>query len=516
MPDGTILLADHYAPRNSPRRPTILVRSPYGRAGFFAAVCARPFAEHGYQVLIQSCRGTAGSGDTFLFARNEHQDGLATIKWIKEQDWFAGNLAMLGPSYLGFVQWSIAADAGHDLQALVPQITTADFNHFRFQGDNLTLESSLDWSTMMAEQAATGMQLGSLFRQGQRRRKLEQAYMRLPLKDADLTVIGRHAEIYQDLLAHGPDDPHWDPVDFSSRVQEVSTPIALMAGWYDLFLEWQLKDYQTLRAAGRQPTLLIGPWYHGEFSSLPYMTQDTLAWLDAQLRNDRRRLREAPVRVLVMGTKKWRDFADWPPPATIQRWHLQPQGGLAPTLAPESDPDHYRYDPADPTPAVGGNSLGNPKRMGAKDNRDLEARTDVLVYTSAPVERDFEVIGPVGAELFVTSSLEHTDFFARLCVVDRSGKSVNLCDGIVRLSGSQPAAAEGSMRVQIDLWPTAYHFRPGERLRLQVSSGAHPRFVRNLGTGEPLATGTTLAVANQSVFHDPAHPSALLLPVLEV
>ena len=245
------------------------------------------------------------------------------------------------------------------------------------------------------------------------------------------------------------------------------------------------------------------------------MTQDTLAWLDAHLKNDRRRLRETPVRILVMGTKQWRDFADWPPPATIQRWHLQPQGGLAPAPAPESDPDHYRYDPADPTPAVGGNSLGNPKRMGAKDNRDLEARSDVLVYTSAPLERDLEVIGPVNAEFFVHSSLEHTDFFARLCVVDLAGKSTNLCDGIVRLSSGQPAGDGGSLRVQIELWPTAYHFRPGERLRLQVSSGAHPRFVRNLGTGEPLATGTTLAVADQTVFHDPAHPSALSLPVLQ-
>jgi putative CocE/NonD family hydrolase len=152
--------------------------------------------------------------------------------------------------------------------------------------------------------------------------------------------------------------------------------------------------------------------------------------------------------------------------------------------------------------------------MGAKDNRALEARSDVLVYTSAPLERDLEVIGPVGAELFVHSSLAHTDFFARLCVVERSGKSVNLCDGILRLSGDEPADG-GSRRVSIELWPTAYHFRPGERLRLQVSSGAHPRFVRNLGTGEPLATGTTMAVADQTVFHDPAHPSTLSLPVLE-
>jgi putative CocE/NonD family hydrolase len=163
---------------------------------------------------------------------------------------------------------------------------------------------------------------------------------------------------------------------------------------------------------------------------------------------------------------------------------------------------------------VGGNSLGNPKRMGPKDNRALEARQDVLVYTSAPLEHDLEIIGPVSAELHVRSSLEHTDFFARLCVVETSGKSVNLCDGIVRLPTDEfTPAADGSRRIRVNLWSTAYHFRPGERIRLQVSSGAHPRFARNLGSGEPMGTGTTLRVADQMVYHDPDHPSLIMLPV---
>jgi putative CocE/NonD family hydrolase len=516
MPDGVVLLTDHYAPRRAPGRPTILVRSPYGRAGFWGSLYARPFAERGYQVVVQSCRGTDGSGDQFTYARHEHEDGLATIAWIKQQPWFAGNLAMMGASYLGFVQWAVAADAGADLAALVPQITTSDFNHFRFQGGSFTLETSLDWATMMTEQAATGMRLnlGSLLSQQRRRRKLEQAYLSLPLEKADAVTIGRPSKIYQEVLAHDPSDRYWDAVDFSNRVSQVTAPISLMAGWYDIFLEWQLKDYQRLRAAGRQPHLLIGPWVHGQPASAPFMTRDTLAWMDAHLRHDRSRLRQAPIRLLVMGTKEWRNFTDWPPPSTVECWYLQPEGKLAPALAPASDPDHYHYDPADPTPAVGGNSLGNPTRMGPKDNRALESRQDVLVYTSAPLERDLEIIGPVSAELYVRSSLEHTDFFARLCVVEASGKSINLCDGIVRLpTDESTTAADGTRRIRVDLWPTAYHFRPGERVRLQVSSGAHPRFVRNLGSGEPLGSGSTLRVADQSVYHDPDHPSVIMLPV---
>jgi putative CocE/NonD family hydrolase len=152
--------------------------------------------------------------------------------------------------------------------------------------------------------------------------------------------------------------------------------------------------------------------------------------------------------------------------------------------------------------------------MGPKDNRVLEARADVLVYTSAALEQDLEVIGPVTAELYVRSSRECTDFFARLCAVEPSSRSINLCDGIVRLTPGAPAPdAEGFRRIQVELWPTAYHFRRGQRIRVQASSGAHPRFVRNLGTDEPVGSGTKLLVADQQVYHDPAHPSAITLPI---
>jgi putative CocE/NonD family hydrolase len=514
MPDGVVLLADHYAPRSGPKRPTILVRSPYGRRGFFGATFALPYAERGYQVFMQSCRGTAGSGGEFVYTRNEHDDGLATIAWIKQQEWFSGELAMVGGSYLGFVQWAVAAEAGPELKALVPSITTSDFNHFRFQG-GFTLESSLGWSTMMTQQAATGLRLSSVFSAGQQQRRLARAFNHLPLNEADRVAINQPSRHYQNVLAHGPEDDYWKPIDFSARVGEVTAPIYLQGGWYDLFLDWQLKDYQALRAAGRQPYLLIGPWAHGDLPSTPVTTRETLAWLRAQLQGDQSGLREKPVRLLIMGSNEWRDFADWPPPARQERWHLQPGGALAPVSPPDSEPDRYRYDPADPTPAVGGNSLGDRKHMGPKDNRKLEARPDVLVYTSAPLEQDMEVIGPVTADLYVRSSLEHTDFFARLCVVEPSGKSINLCDGIVRLTPDSLAPeADGSWHLQIALWPTAYHFRRGQRVCVQVSSGAHPRFARNLGTGEPIATATKLLAADQMVYHDPQHPSAILLPVL--
>lgn len=520
MSDGVTLLADHYIPTTNHRCPTILVRSPYGRRGFFAATMALPYVVRGYQVIIQSCRGTAGSGGAFAFARNERQDGLATIEWIKRQDWYTGELAMIGGSYLGFVQWAVAVEAGDDLKALVPAITTSDFHHFREQGGSMTLENMLGWSTMMTEGAATGLQLGigSILAMRRRERDLENAYRFLPLNQADRLVTQKPSDSYQEWFAHESDDAYWKPVIFSDRVGKVTVPICLQAGWYDLFLDWQLQDYQRLRAAGRHPSLLIGPWFHGQMSSTLAMTRDSLNWLDAKVKGKDAGLRANPVRLYVMGANAWREFADWPPPAQQQRWSLQAHGALslaAPNATETSEPDRYRYDPADPTPAVGGNSLGAPQRMGQRDNRALEARPDVLVYTSEPLRQDLEVIGPVTADLYVASSLDHTDFFARLCVVEPSGKSLNLCDGILRLTPDNPAPDRDEIRhIQIALWPTAYRFRRGQRIRAQVSSGAHPRFARNTGSGEPLATATKLLVADQTIYHDAAHPSAFILPVL--
>ena len=518
MPDGVTLLADHYAPSADRRCPTILARSPYGRAGFFAWLFAVPYVERGYQVFIQSCRGTAGSGGDFIFARNERADGLATIAWIKQQPWYTGELATIGPSYLGFTQWAVAAEAGDDLKALVPSITSANFNDFRWQGGAGMLETILNWSTMMTEQAARGPGLRDALAQGSRARNLENAYRAVPLGQADRLVTRRPSQSYQEWLAHGRDDDYWRPVDVSARAGDVTAPVHLQAGWYDLFLEWQLKDYERLRAAGRQPSLLIGPWFHGEMGGFATTTRDTLAWLDATVRGKRAAQRTQPVRLFVMGANQWRDFASWPPPAQSLRWYLQPNGALAttqPDATATAGPDRYRYDPADPTPAVGGNSLGARQRMGQHDNRILEARPDVLVYTSNPLAREMEVIGPVTASLYVSSSLEHTDFFARLCVVEESGKSLNLCDGILRLTPENSTPdVEGVRHIQIALWPTAYRFRRGQRVRVHISSGAHPRFTRNPGSGEPDASATKLLVADQAVYHDAARPSAITLPVL--
>ncbi len=512
MPDGTTLLADRYAPRGAGKLPVILLRSPYGRSGF-GLLYGRLLAERGFQVLIQSVRGTFGSGGRFNPFHDERADGLATLEWLKQQPWCSGEFALVGPSYLGFVQWAIARDAGPALKALVPHITASSFRDQTYAGGAFSLDTVLSWIHLIHIQERPPLRL--IAAQLGATRTLKPLFNHLPLHEVDSRVTGKPVQFYQDWLEHSASgDAWWSAVDFTASVPEVTAPVHLVSGWYDLLLPWLLNDYLALKRAGRQPFLTLGPWPHNSFGGMAAALRESLAWCKAHLQGNRSLLREAPVRLFVMGANTWRDFQEWPPPgAQSQRWHLQSGRGLSPTPPSASEPDHYRYDPADPTPSVGGALLT--REAGPRDNRDLEQRPDVLTYTSTPLEKDLEVIGPVRAELFVRSSLAHTDFFVRLCDVEPSGKSTNLCDGLSRLVPGQPAAeSDGTLRVSIELWPTAHRFLKGHCLRVQVSSGAHPRFTRNPGSGEPLGTAKTLVAADQTIFHDPARPSALLLPVM--
>ena len=508
MRDGAVLLADRYVPTGN-RPPLVLVRSPYGRRGPFGLMYGRLLAERGFQVLVQSCRGTFGSGGT-LDPFAERNDGLETVAWIRRQPWYPGSFGTAGPSYLGVTQWAIAAEAGPALKAIAAQITTSDPPATIYQGGAFALETMLRW----VDQAARQERRLAMLRQRRAAARLQPLLARLPLADLDRLATGRRVSYWQDWLVHDqPADPYWATRRFSDGLAAVSAPVSMVGGWFDPFLPGMLRDYAELRCAGREPYLLIGPWRHLDQEVIAATVRDSLAWLRAHLLGDAGQLRPSPVRIFVGGVADWHDLAAWPPPSKAQRWHLHVGYGLGPQPPAVAEPDSYIYDPADPTPSLGG--PGEPRNGQAQpDNRALETRPDVLTYASAPLDRDLEVIGHVTAELFVRSSRGHTDFFARLCDVDPSGRSINICDGLLRLSPGNPPPGPGdTIPAHISLWPTAHCFRAGHRLRLQVSSGAHPRYARNNGTGEPIATAHTLAIAHQHVYHDPNRPSAIVLPV---
>ncbi|KOU73282.1 X-Pro dipeptidyl-peptidase [Streptomyces sp. MMG1533] len=505
MRDGAVLLADRWAPKSGgDGLATALLRIPYGRAGMAAGPMVRPLAERGFQVLIQSTRGTFGSGGVFDPFRHEREDGLDTLEWVIKQPWFGESMVLFGTSYLGYVQWAVADRLPPQVKAMVLSVSESALSLEFLRKDGFSLETPFGWGVMVAGQERRW----AMPRQLLGAKRVRRAMDTLPLDQADAAALGHRSDYIQDVLAHDADTPRWAELDHSHRIAGLTAPVSSVGGWYDIFLPGQLRDFQAVQAAGQQARLTVGPWSHISRDLGVTATAEALDFGLAHARGEQPPER-APVRLFVMGEDNWRDFPSWPPPGYApQRFHLHPAGTLTATPPGESAPDDYHYDPADPTPAVGGVRLAPGVKAGRVDNTALEARPDVLTYTTATLDTDVEVIGEVTAEIWFRSSLPCADVFVRLCDVDEEGRSTNVCDGLISLT-----EADRTSCATVRLWPTAYRFRHGHRIRVQVSSGAFPRYNRNPGTGEPRATATTLRAADQEVFHEPAHPSAVILPV---
>jgi hypothetical protein len=525
MRDGVTLLADHFAPTDAGDCPTLLVRTPYGRPselgvfGLGQRFLYSLFAEQGYHVIVQSTRGRFKSEGHFEPFAHEAADGHDTLAWISNQPWFNGALGLWGLSYLGYVQWAVVQDAPPYLKALMPILTSSRFSRLFYPDGTFTFDGALRWSYLVDAMEGENKRLDrtALLRLLPARREsaVQRGFAHLPINEADVAAIDKPVHFYRDWLTHNNlTGSYWQQIDHHQAVPKTDIPIHLIAGWYDIFLPYQLNDYFALLAAGRTPYLTIGPQYHLDFSVVWDSFREGLTWFAVYLKGEQDRLRKRPVRIYVMGADEWHEMDYWPPPAQTRRYYLHTRGQLqADSPAEVSPADRYRYAPSDPTPMIGG-ALLNPTG-GPRDQRALEARPDVLTYTTSPLESDLDVIGPVRLELYVCSSLPYTDFVGRLCDVYPDGRSINICDGICRIApGKGERQADGSLRIDIDMWSTAQRFRRGHRIRLQVASGAHPRWVRNLGTGESIGAGVRMAVADQAIYHDKAHPSALVLPIV--
>jgi uncharacterized protein len=499
MPDGVMLLADRYRPAGEEPLPVVLVRTPYGRRGPLASLFGPVFARRGLQVVMQSVRGTFGSGGEFWAFQQEKEDGLATVAWLREQPWCDGRIAMAGASYLGHTQWAVASYVDPPLTAVCLGVTASEFVSSFYPGGVFSLDNLVSWSAMTGRQE----ERFALMPNPKQHRRTRAAMAHLPVGGADVAAIGKPVRFHADVTGNAETPDFWAPTDHSKSVAAVTTPTSMVTGWYDLFLQRQLQDFKELSAAGRQTRITIGPWSHGEPASIKPMIADQASWLAAHLLGDRAQLQHSPVRLFLQGASRWLDFQQWPPPSTATLVYLRPAGRLG-DEPQESAPDVFTYDPADPTPSVGGPLLEGKAKQ--QDNRLIEARPDVLVFTGSPLRHDLDLIGEVSATIHVRIDPGHADVFVRLCDVDRRGVSRNVTEGILRL---QP----GATTAEITLDPTAYRFRRGHRLRVQVAGGAFPRFVRNHGTGEPTASAVRTVPSRIEVFHDPEHPSRLVLPV---
>jgi len=510
MADGAVLYASRFFPQGSTGLPIVVVRTPYAPRGNKPDLMSRLIVERGYQVVVQNCRGRFGSQGEWEPFRADRQDGLATLRWLETQPWFGGAVAMFGLSYYGYVQLAAGAGAPSSLKALVPQMAASRIYGVVRPAGTVALDTVLAWHySVYVVYPAT--RLGMVRTILARRSALRRALATLPVGDADRVALGRTEQFFQDIIRSAcPEDEVWAAMDHSKLVQDIEAPVHLVGGWYDFFLVDLLVDYRSLYDAGKNPYLTIGPWTHGSFAGVKAGLRESLTWYEAHLRGKTEALRASPVRVWIMGSNRWVDLPSWPPRATPTSWYLNNNGQLSSTSSGAgASRSRYRYDPADPTPNLGGALvLGG----GPKDNRKLERRSDVLTFTSPPVGTDTTIMGTVEAILHVRSSLENTDFHVRLCDVSPRGKSINLCDGIIRLTPSDRPGPNGVYQLSIQLSPTAHCFQSGHRIRLQISSGAHPRYNRNLGTDDPIASGIRMCVADQEVLHDSQHPSAIVLP----
>ncbi len=511
--DGVRLLTDIYFPEGKGPFPTILIRTAYRRAGF--ATYARLYAEREFITVLQACRGTDGSDGETGPLLLEREDGLATLDWLKEQDWFDGRLGMTGPSYLGYVQWAIC-DALPQKSAISTQIATTEYQNVLFPQGAINLQFWLSWM-----QLAEGLRLSPLkfmFRviTGKAERATKSASLSLPVIDADIAATGHRVEFWRRwLLDAAKKDEHWETLSQSGRLGPDTPPNFFVSGWYDFLLDELIADYQRLRKYGHTPYLTIGPWTHVEPKLIVESVRATLAWMAAKLNDDPSSLRTKPVRLFISGLEQWREYDSFPPPGTEQvSQFLGPRGMLVPEPLEAAEPALYRYDPSNPTPNLGG-AIFAFTGAGPFDNSKLEARPDVLTFTTAPLKQPLTLVGQPEVTLFAGSSLERTDFFARLCDVDESGKSINICDGFVRVTPQNPGRqADGTCKLNIVLHNAAHQFKSGHCLRLQISSGAHPRISRNPGTIEEVDKAPRMLAADQSVYFDTKRPSELTLPTL--
>ncbi|MFJ6562460.1 CocE/NonD family hydrolase [Streptomyces sp. NPDC091412] len=498
--DGSPLITDHYFPRAQGDFPTLLVRSPYGRGLPWSPMYGMLFAEQGFHVVLQSCRGTGGSGGAFHLWRNEAEDGRATVSWLREQPWFNGTLGTVGPSYLGYVQWALALEPPPELKAMVVQVGLHD-PHALFHADGtLRLENVLAVGAGMTYQHQ-GM--APFLRATLRlQRRLRDVTFAQPLRGAYASALGGEVPWLDDVMTHpDADDAYWRGASPSAAADRLNVPTSLITGWHDALVDQTFAQYERLRRSGCRTALLVGPWTHTSAlqQGWPEMFAESLAWLRAHLCGDSSGLRPTAVRVHIGGEDAWRDLDDWPADPATTTWFPTPDGHLTRQAPTDSGPlASFRYDPADPTPSLGGPLLS--RGAGPRDNSGLEARDDVLTFTGPPLTEPVDVLGPVSARLGISTDTGHADVFTRLCDVDPQGRSVNVCDGLgrTRTAGQAPA------RVTVSMSATAHRFAAGHRIRWQVSAGAHPRYARNPGTGESPVDATTFTAVRVTLHADSA------------
>jgi uncharacterized protein len=558
MRDGTVLRANMFRPAGGGPYPVALARTPYGKDYFSVSpiLDAPRLARAGYIVLIQDVRGRFRSAGVWEPFRNEEADGYDTVEWAARLPGSSGAVGMFGVSYLGFTQWMAAKAAPPSLKALVPVLTWADVRDgVAWRGGAWELGTQASWflgsvglDTVMRRVAGAPPEaqmraVGMLVHEIDRLRT--EGYYSLPLKDFEPLRRLEFTAALDEIMQNAENPDFYAPFSIAAAYDQVRVPALNVGGWYDIFTHGTLQNFTALRAGGvmpkaRQAKLLVGPWSHVNYTNVvgdvdfgfvaqmalmnlqTDLTGLTQRWFDRWLKGVENGVtEEPPVKLFVMGDNAWRDENEWPlARARSTPFYLRAGGRLAPEPPAREPADAYTYDPADPTPTYGGGILMHPLfGPGARDQRPIEARADVLTYTTEPLSADVEVTGPISMKLWAASDAPDTDFVARLVDVHPDGFAQILADGIIRAryrNGHTPELLEPGRAYDftIDLWATSNVFKAGHQVRVDIASASFPRWDRNPNTGEPFGRSAELRPARQSILHDAEHPSHVVLPIV--
>ena len=552
--DGVTLYADIYRPKTSEKLPVILMRTPYDKSVDWAVSPVYRMVPRGYVVIIQDVRGRYRSEGEWYPFKHEQADGYDTVEWAAALPYSNGKVGMIGASYVGATQMLAAIAQPPHLAAIAPNMTASNYHDgWTYQSGAFEQWFDENWTSQLAQNTLTRLidqNTNSLV-----------GVPTLPLINypvfnfgelpADAHLTEKLAPYFLDWLAHPDYDDYWKQWSIEEHFSKIAVPMLQVGAWYDIFNGGTLRDYLGAKkygateAARTQQHLLIEIGGHSGFGRRigdvdfgPHATENEytnviLDWYDFLLKDIKNEFStDKPVTLFVMGVNEYRQEDDWPPPqARFTKYFLHSNGkanslrgdGSLSTSAPKSEAaDTFVYNPANPAPTVGGPLCCDEAHMepGPRDQRSVENRDDVLIYSTGPLSHDLEVTGPVTANLFIKSSAVDTDFTAKLVDVAPDGFARDLTEGILRLRyRASPEHAElmnpgQTYEITVDLWATSNVFLTGHSLRLEISSSNFPRFDRNLNTGEEIRFGRNFVSATNTVLHDPQHPSALVLPIM--
>jgi uncharacterized protein len=550
MRDGVILRADIYRPKADGQFPVLLQRTPYNKSG--GAIFGLKAAASGYVVIIQDVRGRYTSEGEWYTFKHEPDDGYDSVEWAAALPYSNGKVGMWGGSYVGATQMLAAVAHPPHLAGICPVVTASNYHeNWTYQGGAFEQWFNQSWTSALAQD--------TFDRAVQKNTNALGGVWKLPLASYPLfnfsdpaaapVTTASLAPYFMDWLAHPSYDQYWKQISIEEHFGDITVPILHVVAWYDIFQGGSLRNYIGIKARGgseaarRGQHLLVTVGGHagggrkiGDVDFGPAAEFDeneiTLKWYDYLLKGVQNEFAGKPVKIFVMGANRWREEDDWPlARAQSTKYFLHSAksansvrgvGSLS-TLPPRSEAaDHYVYDPSNPVPTVGGPLCCDAPHLppGPRDQRAVEARDDVLIYTTPALAQDTEVTGPVSLELFAKSSAVDTDFTAKLVDVAPDGLAQNLTEGIVRAryrdSQEKPNLMNPGQvyKFTIDVWSTSAVFLKGHMLRLEISSSNFPRFDRNLNTGEDPAFAKNYVSATNTIYHDAEHPSALILPVV--